>query len=127
MREGTKGGVKNISKTITCITMLRGINVSGHKKIKMYDLKALYDSLGFQNVRTYIQSGNVVFECEEPEASAVAGNIESAIEKKYNFHVPVIIRTPDEFQKIIEANPFLKGEPKDAKFFAVCIIPFIAE
>jgi uncharacterized protein (DUF1697 family) len=88
------------------ITLLRGINVSGHNMIKMAELKALYESLGFRDVTTYIQSGNVVFQTEKASNDLVEASIEKAIEKKFGFQVPVIARKPGELAKVIRANPF---------------------
>jgi uncharacterized protein (DUF1697 family) len=89
----------------TYISLLRGINVSGQKKIPMDELKAIYESLGYHRVTTYIQSGNVVFDAQ---GGGLAGRIEQAIEKQYGFEVPVVLRSVDEFADIIEGNPFLK-------------------
>jgi len=88
------------------ISILRGINVSGQKKIKMSGLKSLYDSLGFHNVETYIQSGNVIFESSDKNISKLKKSIEDAIQKKYIFNVSVEIRTKLEFKKIIKNSPF---------------------
>ena len=90
---------------MTYISLLRGINVSGQKKIIMKDLKALYESLGFENVVTYIQSGNVIFESKLDE-DVLMEKIESAIIKEYGFDVPVQVRRASEFENIIEACPF---------------------
>ena len=100
----------------TYISVLRGINVSGQKKILMTDVKAIYEKLGFKDVKTYIQSGNVVFKSEKklPETEA-AQKIEDAIQKKYDFHVPVIIRSLPEIKKVIESNPFLQQKDVDLK------------
>ena len=92
----------------TFISILRGINVSGQKKIQMTDLKAVYEKLGFKQVVTYIQSGNVIFRAEKQTDLKLAGIIEEAIFKKYKFDVPVLIRTEEEMQNIVYANPFLK-------------------
>jgi len=89
------------------ISMLRGINVSGQKKIKMTDLKSLYESLGFDNVQTYIQSGNVIFESSILDVEKLKRNIEQNIEKTFGFSVSVIIRSNDEFESIINRNPFI--------------------
>jgi len=89
-----------------CISMLRGINVSGQKKIKMLDLKLLYESLGYGNVVTYIQSGNVIFDANEKNRFSIKKRIEEAIEQKYKFNVPVEIRTQREFKDIISNSPF---------------------
>ncbi len=88
------------------LSILRGINVSGHKQIKMADLKVLYEKLGFKNVTTYIQSGNVIFESKI--AKDLPERIDKKIFEKYKFNVPIIIRTIDEIQKIINGNLFLK-------------------
>ena len=100
----------------TYISILRGINVSGQKKILMADLKALYENLQFENVKTYIQSGNVVFKSEKKLADAdTAKRIEEAIQKKYGFHVPVIIRSHKELEKVIASNSFLSEKNIDLK------------
>lgn len=100
----------------TFISILRGINVSGQKKILMDDLKSLYDHLQFKDVKTYIQSGNVIFKSDEKLSDAeLAKKIEDEIFKKYKFQVPVIIRSEDEMEKIISANPFLKEKNIDPK------------
>ena len=93
----------------TFISILRGINVSGQKKILMEDLKALYENLKFKEVTTYIQSGNVIFKSERKFSELeLAKKIETAIFKKYDFTVPVIIRRAEELAKIIATNPFLE-------------------
>jgi uncharacterized protein (DUF1697 family) len=67
----------------TYISMLRGINVAGHKTIKMAELKALYESLRLTNVTTYIQSGNVIFQSRNDNPVSVAAAIEKAVEKAF--------------------------------------------
>lgn len=100
----------------TFISILRGINVSGQKKILMADLKDLYESLKLKDIITYIQSGNVIFKSNEKLSDiALAKKIETAIFKKYDFDVPVIIRSKDEIHKIISTNPFLKERNIEAK------------
>ena len=88
------------------VSILRGINVSGLKKIKMADLKRLYEQLGFENVLTYIQSGNVIFESPSGNKATIKNNIETAIKEAYNFDVPVKIKTGLEIQNIIKTCPF---------------------
>lgn len=93
------------------LSILRGINVSGQKKIVMKDLKALYESLGFGKVATYIQSGNVVFEHEQAaDTKVMEVKIKQEISKKYGFDVPVFVKTFDELLPIVNENPFLKKE-----------------
>jgi len=92
------------------ISMLRGINVSGQKKIKMTDLKDLYLSLGFEGVSTYIQSGNVIFQSSGSDKKDLKIAIEKAIGEKYNFHVPVTIRTEKELKEIADSCPYEGAE-----------------
>ncbi|MEO7834356.1 MAG: DUF1697 domain-containing protein, partial [Ginsengibacter sp.] len=80
------------------------------------DLKALYEKLGFKNVSTYIQSGNVIFESNEKFSDTeLAKKIETAIDKKYDFEVVVIIRSGEEMKDTISSNPFLKEKNSDTK------------
>ena len=88
------------------ISILRGINVSGQKKIKMADLKALYEQLGFKNVQTYIQSGNVVFERDETNPKKLEQLIFDGIKKQYGFEVPNLILSPTEVEDALNKNPF---------------------
>lgn len=93
------------------ISMLRGINVGGQKKVRMAELKSLYESLGFTNVETYVQSGNVVFDSEEQDANKMADAIEKQIENTFGFAIPVQVRSADDFQRVIESHPFRDEEP----------------
>jgi uncharacterized protein (DUF1697 family) len=80
----------------------------------MEDLKALFERLDFSRVSTYIQSGNVIFKTSRKiSISVLSEEIEKAIEEKYHFHVPVIIRTADEMLKILSLNPFINEEGVD--------------
>lgn len=88
------------------ISILRGINVSGAKKILMKELASLYESLGFNDVLTYIQSGNVIFNSNIKNKDEIKKKIEKAIEQTYQFYVPVEIRTNSEFKNIIEHCPY---------------------
>lgn len=99
------------------ISILRGINVGGHRKILMADLKALYKDLGFVNVLTYIQSGNVIFDTKENENPQELGLIiEQKIKEVYGFDVPIIIRTAEEINKAISENPYLDQEEIERLF-----------
>ncbi len=95
------------------ISMLRGINVSGRNKIKMEELKRLYESLDFINVKTYIQSGNVIFKSPVSDISELVSQIETNIKQTYGFSVTVIIRTASEFQHVINNNPFCGTRQED--------------
>jgi uncharacterized protein (DUF1697 family) len=91
----------------TYISILRGINVGGNKKILMEDLKNLYIELNFKNIKTYIQSGNVIFDYEKTIPNQLIKKIEDKIYEKFKFQVPVIILSGFELQEIINNNPFL--------------------
>jgi uncharacterized protein (DUF1697 family) len=90
------------------ISMLRGINVGGHKRIKMDDLRTSFEALGFEQVQTYIQSGNVVFAAPKSSTSQLSKRIEERILKDFSFPASVISRTASEFAAAIANNPFLK-------------------
>jgi uncharacterized protein (DUF1697 family) len=93
------------------VSLLRGINVGGNKLIKMDRLKALYERLGFENAKTLLNSGNVVFATDEKSRKTLAAKIEDAIEQEIGFRPTVVIRNATELQKVVERNPF----PKMAK------------
>jgi uncharacterized protein (DUF1697 family) len=97
----------------TYISILRGINVSGHKMIKMDALRKLYETLGFKNVRTYIQSGNVIFESKPAKHAELEKKIAQKIRADFGFEVPVLVRTHDEMEAVIQNNPFLKKRNED--------------
>lgn len=88
------------------IAFLRGINVGGKNKIKMETLREVFAALGFENVKTYINSGNVIFETAQTNDKKLAEKIETAIEKEFSFKIKVIVRTIAEIKEIIENNPF---------------------
>lgn len=88
------------------ISLLRGINVGGHKKIVMTDLKLLYETLGFTAIQTYIQSGNLIFAAETRSTAMLAQQIEQAIAQQYGFEVIVIVLTAEELQSAAQSNPF---------------------
>ena len=75
----------------TYICMLRGINVGGQKKMKMSQLRDTFSGLGFENVRTYIQSGNIVFETARSTPTRLSVQIEKAIAAEYGFSTPALI------------------------------------
>lgn len=92
----------------TYIALLRGINVSGQKLIKMADLKSLLEETGFKNVSTYIQSGNIIFNSADKNSAKTESKISSAIKKRYGFDVQVIVISPDYLEQILKNNPFIK-------------------
>ena len=88
------------------IALLRGINVGGHRKVPMADLRALVASLGYTDVASYIQSGNLVFNAMADEPSVVA-ELEAAIERTFGFAVPVIVRTAEEMTAVAASHPLV--------------------
>ncbi len=97
------------------VAFLRGINVSGTKKIKMAELREQLAEIDLVNVQTYIQSGNVVFESESEDANALADLIHDMIRDRYGFEVPTMVKTKEEIAGILEACPYLKGEEFEEK------------
>ena len=98
----------------TYISMLRGINVSGSKKIKMVELKALYEKLKFKEVETFIQSGNVIFKSNRSE-SAIIKTIYDGLQAEWDYDVTIVLKTPTALQKVISNNPFQKNRHEDPK------------
>lgn len=97
----------------TYIALLRGINVSGQKKIKMAELRSHLVNWGFSQVQTYIQSGNLVFTDTENDRHRIAERIRNGILEVYGFDVPVMILVPEELEEVLAHNPFLpEYEPK---------------
>ncbi len=92
----------------TFIALLRGINVSGHKIIKMELLREIMVKNGFYNVSTYIQSGNIVFDSDNENAATLEHQISQKIFKHFGFDILVRITTLQELQQIVDENPFLK-------------------
>jgi uncharacterized protein (DUF1697 family) len=90
----------------TFLALLRGINVGGANKVPMKELRALFEELGHEDVRTYLQSGNVVFEGRSSTSRKLAAEIESAIAKSFDLTVSVIVRTRRELERVTTGNPF---------------------
>jgi uncharacterized protein (DUF1697 family) len=89
------------------ISLLRGINVGAQKRMSMETLRGIYKDLGFMNVRSYVQSGNVVFDSLAVNRSELVSCIEARIGQNCGYHVEVFIRRSDELQHILMGNPFL--------------------
>ncbi len=90
------------------VAMLRGINVSGSKPVKMEALRASFEALGFKNIRTYVQSGNVVFEAEERAAAPLGPKIVARIKRDFGYDVPVLVLAAGELARVVDENPFVK-------------------
>lgn len=105
----------------THLALLRGINVSGHNMMKMEALKTMLENIGFQNIRTYLQSGNVFVDSDE-EASKVGFTIKQEIFKVFGHEVPVVMITKEDLKSCFSNNPFLKGKDIDTKKLYVAFI-----
>lgn len=105
------------------ISMLRGVNLGPHNRIKMDALRALCESLKLEGARTYIQSGNIIFRTKEKNSPALAKKIQNAIERKFGFAPPVILRTAVEMREALASNPFAKRRDIDP---AKVLITFLA-
>ncbi|MBG9693640.1 DUF1697 domain-containing protein [Lysinibacillus sphaericus] len=103
---------------INYVALLRGINVGGHNKIKMADLREALKPLGLQNIRTYIQSGNILFESTESE-EVLQKIIHETIQINFDITSTVIIRTAEELQHIVNNCPFSQQDMADASAAAI--------
>jgi len=97
------------------ISLLRGINVMGNKVILMADLKKVFEKLGFLEVKTYIQSGNVVFAEQKKSAPELEDLIRFAIKTRFKFEVNVLVLGLDELEGIVQKNPFGKNKLKSGE------------
>jgi len=97
------------------ISLLRGVNIGGHHRIKMDALRSLYESLGLPDAQTYVQSGNVVFRTKARDISKLSRRIEDAIEKSFGFRPAVVLRTSVELGDVIAQNPCAKRRGIDPK------------
>ncbi len=105
--------MKNSSRTtFTYVALLRGINVGGHKLIKMDRLREAFEGLGFADVATYVQSGNAVFKAAKAE-QGLPKRIEEMLLRQFGMTVPVMVRTSEEMGETVKSNPFLKEKSVD--------------
>lgn len=104
------------------ISLLRAVNLGGHNKIPMSQLRVLYESLKLRDVQTYIQSGNVVFRTDERDPARLAARLEKAIEREFGFHVDVVVRTCSELREAIAQNPFAARRGIDPSKFLVTFL-----
>lgn len=102
----------------TYVALLRGINVSGHKKVPMAELRDILFKVGFVNVQTYIQSGNVIFRSTEEDIQKLTQIIQKEIKNYFDFEVPVIIKTNDELLNIFNDCPFSQ-EKRESSYFTL--------
>jgi uncharacterized protein (DUF1697 family) len=106
----------------TYISLLRGINVGGKKPIKMKLLKGVFENIGFKNVRTYIQSGNVIFQSKETKNKKLEMIISEGLFKSFGFEVPLVILKKNELEIISENNIFILNRNEDISKLAVTFL-----
>lgn len=107
---------------IQYISLLRGINVGGHRQIKMVDLKGLYESLGLEAVQVILQTGNVLFKSAETDPAKLVRQLEAACEKQFGFHTHIMILTGAELKKIVDESPLTQLEGTEPKWTIVTFL-----
>lgn len=105
------------------IALLRGINVGGHKKVPMAELKVLLTDSGLKNVKTYIQSGNVIFESKQNDVLKIEDTIKKAILSHFGFDVSVLVKTRDDLKRIFGDCPFSEDKKQASYFTMLHTIP----
>jgi uncharacterized protein (DUF1697 family) len=93
--------------TSAWVALLRGINVGGKNRLLMKDLAAMFVEVGCDDVRTYIQSGNVVFGADPVLAAEVPSRISASIRDRFGYEIPIVTRRASDLDAIVEANPFV--------------------
>ncbi len=101
------------------IALLRGINVGGKNRLPMKDLAAMFVDAGCDDVRTYIQSGNVLFRTEPTRGEDIPSLISASILSHFGYQVPVVARGARELEAIVQANPFVEGGAETDKLHVV--------
>jgi uncharacterized protein (DUF1697 family) len=121
MAQSTPGGNKAASSS-PHIALLRGINVGGHNRIAMADLRALVADLGFLDGTTLLQSGNLVFRCDRPAIAALERLLETETVKRLHVAADYIIRRAAEWKQIVARNPFPAEARNDPSHLVVMFL-----
>lgn len=100
------------------VAFFRGINVGGHHKVPMAELKVELQKLEFENIETLLNSGNIIFESESKSIPNIEKNMSIHLEKSFGFSIPIIIRKSQALNKLLNLNPFKNEElSKDIRFY----------
>ena len=91
--------------TLLNIAFLRGINVGGHKLVKMEALRAVFEAMGYTQVATLLTSGNVLFESLETDITSLVQTIEETLELRFGHKISVLIRKKEDLQKLADSMP----------------------
>ena len=102
----------------TYIVLLKGINVGGHRKVPMAELRTLLTKTGFQNVRTYIQTGNIAFETEDVSVAQIEDKVAKSIVDHFGFEVLVMVKFPEDIERILNNCPF-EDDKKEKSYFSI--------
>lgn len=111
----------------TFVSLLRGINVGGHKKIKMADLRGLYADLGMRQVRTLLQSGNVVFETETTDLEQLKQRLECGILERFGFDAQVILRSREAFIATLARHAFTAAQLERSNHALIVFLSALAD
>lgn len=109
------------------IALLRGINVGGHKKVPMAQLRELLSGHGYEDVRTYVQSGNVVLSGPDVPAAEAERRLEREIEDEFGFPVSVLVRTGEQWRAVVAANPFVEVADDPSRQFVLFLSEPLAD
>jgi uncharacterized protein (DUF1697 family) len=112
------------SNVKTYISLLRGINVSGKCRVRMPELRRIYETLNLVNIETYIQSGNVIFDSSQSEPATLIKTIEVEIERTLGISIRVLMRDLNRFQYIIAKNPFTNKRKENPEKLHVTFLSF---
>ena len=118
-----QGQVGGLATSRPYVALLRGINVGGRHKLLMRELAAMFVEAGCEDVRTYIQSGNVVFRADPSLADGLSARITTAIAASHGYQIPVVIRTAADLARVVRGNPFLADGADPTKLY----VGFLAE
>ena len=106
----------------TYIALLRGINVGGNNLVSMADLRALLGEMGLENVKTLLQSGNVVFQCPQKESEKLEVELATALHERAGLKIGMFVRTTEQWAKVIAENPFLEAAVSDPSHLVVIFL-----
>ncbi|MDG4907797.1 DUF1697 domain-containing protein [Mesorhizobium sp. WSM4898] len=114
-------GPKTGDKGTVFVALFSGINVGGNRIVKMAELRSFFEDLGFTDVSTYVQSGNVVFRANNSDAAALTKALEAAFEKKWGFNSRIMVRNTGWFERLVKDNPYpeVAGEPTKLHAYAL--------
>ncbi|MEG0750167.1 MAG: DUF1697 domain-containing protein [Carnobacterium sp.] len=105
------------------IALLRGINVGGKNKIAMADLKEAFETWGFSEVKTYINSGNVLFSSDIEEKTALVQSCQALLKDQFGLTIPVMVLSVDELTKTVEHAPIWWNQATERIYYAIFVIP----